>query len=111
MQGSKRMTKDTFRFWLFLAFVADCASFFIPVVGSVFISLVTLTFSIKRYGGNKAALWLGTAAVEAIPGLSIMPSCIWYVWRRYSANKMMTKSEADPKNTQPSEQIFDPTYS
>lgn len=105
------MKKNTFRFWLFLAFVADCASFLIPVVGSMFISLAVLTFSMKRYGGSKMALWLGTAAVEAIPGLSAMPSCIWYVWRRYAANKMATKNEADPKNSQPSEQIFEPTYS
>lgn len=104
------MKKNTFRFWFFLAVIADGLSLFVPFVGSIFIGLAALTFSIKRYGGGKMISVLGTAMIEAIPGLSIMPSCMWYVWRRYVANKIATRKEPDQKG-QSQEQIFEPTYS
>jgi hypothetical protein len=88
---TKRMSSFAFIMLLFPAAVFDLVSI-IPFLGNLtsvlFIFFARLSFWLVGYRSKgTAALTMGTALVEMIPGFSILPGCIGFVTGFYLINK------------------------
>ncbi len=83
---------------MFFAALADIISIVVFIgnmTSFLFINFARLSFWIAGYHGKgTAALTAGTALIELTPGFSIVPGCMFFVWRFYRNNHKNTKHTA-----------------
>jgi len=83
--GTKQMSGMAFAGGMTVAFIIDLIGIVVPILGTIFITLMKLSFWLVGYDMKKTtAISLSNGAIELLP---IVPGCMVFMGLSYRQNK------------------------
>ena len=98
--GTKQMSGMAFAGGMIVAFIIDLIGIIMPVLGTIFVSLMRLSWWLVGYDmRNTTGISVSMGAVELLP---IVPGCMGFMGLCYRQNKKNCKERENEKSTKDS---------
>jgi hypothetical protein len=91
--GTEEMSGIAYAGGMLVAFIIDLIGILVPILGTIFISLMSLSFMIARYDMRKTtSMAVTNGLLELLP---IVPGCMVFMWRSHRQNKINVKERKE----------------
>lgn len=91
--GTKKMSGMAFAGAMITAFIVDLIGILVPIIGTIYIAFMRLSFWLVGYDMRKTGLQ--TVVNGALEGLPIIPCCLVFVASSYHQNKKNVKEREE----------------